>query len=91
MNDARFELLPESQASEEFIDDVEFTEVTNLGEVYTLYRIVRFTHLVHDHPDGWTHVANVVRVRRTALGVALLRIAERIVEDASVTLSHADD
>ena len=90
MSDAFLQLLPESQAADEFVDDVEFTEVTGSGEVYTLFRVVRFTHVVRDHPDGWTHMANVVRVRRTALGVALLRIADRIIEDASVTISPSD-
>lgn len=80
-------MLPESQLSGEFVDDIEFTEVTGLGEIYTLYRIVRFTNLVHDHPDGWTHMANVVRVRENALGVALLRILDRHIEDAHVTMS----
>lgn len=87
MNDTRFELLSEIQASLDFVDDVEFADVTHQGEVYTLYRIVRFTHRVHDHPDGWTHMANVARVREPAFGVALLRIVDRVIEDSQITLS----
>jgi hypothetical protein len=34
-------------------------------------------------------MANVVRVRRHALGVALLKVADRIIEEAVVTLPHA--
>ena len=87
MSDARFELLPEGLDPAEIVDDLEFTEVTNHDEVYTLFRIVRFTHAVFGHPEGWTHMANVVRVRRNALGTALLRIADRSIEESSVTVS----
>ena len=91
MNEPRFDLLPEGHLPDEVVDDPEFTHITNNGEVYTLYRIVRFTHEVFDHPEGWTHMANVVRVRRRALGVALLRVVDRAIEDATVTLSGIDD
>ena len=88
MTDARFELLPEGLDPAEIVDDVEFTEVTNHGEVYTLFRIVRFTHAVFGHPEGWTHMANVTRVRKPALGTALLRIVDRVVEESMVTISN---
>jgi len=83
-----FSLLSESTPTSEIVDDDEFTEVTNNGEVYTLYRIVRITHVATSHPDGWTHMANVVRVRNPAIGVALLLVVNRVIEDASVTLSN---
>ncbi|MEY2968341.1 MAG: hypothetical protein RIQ64_968 [Actinomycetota bacterium] len=87
MRDDSFFLLPEGLLISDFVDDPEFTEVTFNGEVYTLYRIVRITHEATDHPQGWTHMANVVRVRAPALGVALLRIVGRSIEDARVSLS----
>lgn len=88
MNTDPFHLLPEATESIDIIDDPEFTEVTRNGEVYTLYRIVRITHAATNHPDGWTHMANVVRVRKPAIGVALLLVVNRVIEDARVTLSN---
>lgn len=82
-----FSLLPEGTHTAEIVDDEEFTEVTRNGEVYTLYRIVRITHEATNHPDGWTHMANVVRVRNPAIGVALLLVVNRVIEDARVVLS----
>jgi len=87
MSDDSFFLLSESLLVSDFVDDPEFTEVTFNGEIYTLYRIVRITHEATEHPHGWTHMANVVRVRTPALGVALLRVVDRSIEDARVTLS----
>lgn len=87
MRDDRFHLLPEGTPATDIVDDPEFTEVTHSGEVYTLYRIVRVTHEAFQHPDGWTHMANVVRVRTPALGVAVLRVVDRVIEDARVNLS----
>lgn len=82
-----FTVLPEGIDVHEYVDDPEFTEVTKNGEIYTLFRIVRITHDASNHPDGWTHMANVVRVRNSAIGVALLRIENRVIEDARVTIS----
>lgn len=90
MSEDPFRLLPEGLPVDDVIDDPEFTEVTRNGEVYTLFRVVRITHDADDHPLGWTHMANVVRVRTPAIGVALLRIEARVIEDASVTLSQPD-
>ena len=90
MPDELFDLLPEGTPTGDIVDDPEFTEVTRNGEVYTLYRIVRITHEASDHPQGWTHMANVVRVRTPALGVALLQIVDRVIEDARVTLSGVE-
>lgn len=82
-----FHLLPEGTETTDIVDDPEFTEVTRNGEVYTLYRIVRITHEATNDPDGWTHMANVVRVRNPAIGVALLLVVNRVIEEAKVTLS----
>lgn len=87
MSDEAFQLLPENSVTADFVDDPEFTEVTRNGEVYTLYRIVRITHEATTHPLGWTHLANVVRVRKPAIGVARLRVVDRVIEDAQVKLS----
>lgn len=88
MNSDPFVLLPESTQTFEIVDDPVFTEVTRNGEAYTLYRIVRVTHAATNHPEGWTHMANVVRVRTPAIGVALLLVVDRVIEDARVTLSQ---
>ena len=82
-----FVILPEGTRWQEFVDDAEFTEVTEQGEVYTLYRVVRFTHTATNHPEGWTHLANVTQVRSLRIGVALLRVSDRAIVDTKVTLS----
>lgn len=71
-----------------FLDDPEFTDVTMDGEVYTRYRVVRVTHEFITHSEGWTHLANVVRVREPAIGVAHLLVRSRTIEDSRVTLSR---
>ena len=91
MTDAPFTLLPEGVPFSAFVDDPEFTEVTRFGEVYTLFRIVRITHQLNNNPGGWTHIANVTRVREPALGVAHLRIVDRVIVDAKVTLTPVGD
>ncbi len=87
MTDRWFRILSEAFDAFSVIDDLDFTEVSPDGEIYTRYRVVRITHEADNHPDGWTHMANVVRVRKHALGVALLRVTDRIIEDARVTLA----
>lgn len=87
MSDHKSRLLPEGLPTTELVDDIEFTEVTDNGEVYTLYRIVRFTEEFIGHPEGWTHVANVVRVREPARGVSYLQIRDRSIHEARVTLA----
>ena len=80
-------ILPEGLPVSSVLDDPEFTEVTMDGEVYTLYRVVRLTHEFVSHPEGWTHLANVARVREPAIGVAHLQVVERAIEEARVVLS----
>lgn len=87
MSDRWFRLLPEGFDLSTVVDDPEFTDVSRDGEIYTRYRIVRITHESVDHPDGWTHMANVVRVRKPALGVAMLLVRNRIIEVSRVTLA----
>lgn len=91
MNESAFRLLPEGFLTESIIDDPVFTEITDDGEVYTLYRIVRVTHEATDHPEGWTHRANVAQVRKPRIGTALLMVAERVIRTARVTLSQIND
>lgn len=90
MSDDQFVLLPEGLIVADLVDDPEFTEVSENGEVYTLFRIVRITHEAVNHPEGWTHLANVTRVRNPAIGVARLRVTDHAVDDAKVTLSGID-
>ena len=86
MSDHKSRLLPEGLPTTNLVDDIEFTEVTDNGEVYTLYRIVRFTEELIGHPEGWTHVANVVRVREPAIGVAYLQVHGRVILEARVNI-----
>ena len=85
MTEPRFTLLSELSSNSDFVDDPVFTDVTDDGERYTLYRIARITHTIMGHPDGWTHMANVSLEREIGLGVALLRIVDRLIEESSVT------
>ena len=82
-----FTLLSELIPVSHFLDNNEFTDVTHDGEIYTSYRVVKMTHEAHNHPDGWTHRANVTRIRIPALGVALLAIKNRQVVASHVTVS----
>lgn len=87
MSDIYFSLLSERHTTDEVVDDILFTDITNEGEIYTLFRIVRFTHIADNHPDGWTHRANVVRVHEPRIGVALLKIVDRVIVRSSVDIS----
>jgi len=91
MSDDGFRLLPEGIPVHDVVEDPEFTDVTESGEVYTLYRIVRFTHEATDKLARWTHIANVARQRNPAIGVAHLRIANRVIEESQVTLSTSTE
>lgn len=91
MPDPVSRILPEGLAVSSVVEDEEFTEVTADGEVYTRYRIVRFTHELADHPDGWTHLANVARVSDNALGVAHLLVKDRVIEESFVKLSPVQE
>ena len=68
----------------DYVDNPVFTDVTNDGEIYTTYRIVRITHEVFEHPDDWTHLANVTLEFNIGIGVALLLIRNKIVEASRI-------
>jgi hypothetical protein len=83
--DESFALLSELTRVEDFLVDPVFADVSQAGETYTSYRVVRITHEAIDHPEGWTHLANVTRARDGATGVARLRIVDRHIEESRVT------
>jgi hypothetical protein len=83
--DDYFRLLSELTRVEDFLEDAVFADVSGAGETYTSYTVIRITHDATDHPEGWTHLANVTRARDGATGVARLRIANRHIEESSVT------
>jgi hypothetical protein len=83
--DESFALLSELTRVEDFLKDPVFADVSQAGETYTSYRVVRITHEAIDHPEGWTHLANVTRARDGATGVARLRIVDRHIEESRVT------
>ncbi len=91
MSDPESLLLPEALPVSAVVDDDLFTEVTNNGETYTLFRVVRVTHELIRHPARWTHLANVARVREPALGVAHLRIENREILESQVALAPGSD
>ena len=83
--DEFFTLLSELTRLGDFLVDPVFADVSQAGETYTSYTVIRITHDATDHPEGWTHLANVTRARDGATGVARLRIANRHIEESSVT------
>ena len=87
MAEPTYRLLSELTKVDDFLDEAVFTDVTNEGETYTRYRVTRVTHEVSGHPRDWTHMANVVPVRTSGIGVALLRVVNRAIEDSEVTMS----
>ena len=91
MGEPAYTVLSELLPVDHFLDDPVFTDVTGQGEIYTLFRVMRVTHTVDHHPDGWTHLANVARVREPAMGVAMLRIIDRQIDDSHVKLSPASE
>lgn len=91
LNDDGFRLLPEGAYVDDFVGDPVFTDITVDGEVYTLYRIVRVTHEAINQNLHWTHRANVAAVRSNLFGVALLRVIDRVIQDARVTLSNLEN
>ena len=88
LNDDGFRLLPEGASVHDYVDDAVFTDVTDDGEVYTLYRIVRVTHEATNESLHWTHRANVAAVRSNQFGVALLRVINRVIQDSRVTITQ---
>lgn len=87
MSESAFRLLSEGFVTNSIIDDPVFTEITDDGEVYTLYQIIRITHEAENHPENWTHRANVAQVRHPRIGVALLQVVDRVIVRSRVTLS----
>ena len=91
MTPPQYTLLSEATLVEDFVDDPVFTDVTNDGEIYTGYRIVRFTHEISGHHENWSHLANVSLEYGKGIGVAYLRIRNRIIEDSRIKPTAADD
>jgi hypothetical protein len=84
MTSPQYVLLSESTAVSDYVVNPVFTDVTNDGEIYTTYRIVRITHEIFEHSDGWTHLANVSLEFSIGIGVALLLIRNKIVEASRI-------
>lgn len=87
MSSPQYLLLSEATTISDYVDNPVFTDVTKDGEIYTTYRIVRITHEVIDHPDEWTHLANVSLEFNIGLGVAHLRLKNKVVEDSRIKLT----
>jgi hypothetical protein len=84
MSSPQYVLLSEATSVSDYVNNPVFTDVTKDGEVYTTYRIVRITHEVIDHPDHWTHLANVSLEFNIGIGVAHLRLKDKVVEDSHI-------
>lgn len=84
MSVPQYILLPEGTLLTDFVINPLFTDVTKDGEKYTTYRIVRITHEILNHPDDWTHLANVSLEYAIGIGVAYLRLRDGIVEESRI-------
>ena len=84
MSSPQYVLLSEATSISDYVDNPVFTDVTKDGEIYTTYRIVRITHEVIDHPDLWTHLANVSLEFNIGIGFAHLRLKDKVVEDSHI-------
>jgi hypothetical protein len=84
MTTPRYVLLSEGTAVSDYVENPVFTDVTNDGEIYTTYRIVRITHEVFEHPDDWSHLANVTLEFNIGIGVAHLRLKNKVVEASRI-------
>ena len=66
------------------VDNPIFTDVTDDGEHYTTYRIVRITHAFAAHPSGWTHIVVAAPLRSIGLFEAFLEVRRRVVERSAI-------
>ena len=76
--------LPDSFEVTDFIEDPLFTEVSEGGEVYTTYRVLKFTHAFSSHTAGWTHIAQVEKVYEPGRYEAFLEVVRRHIERSRV-------
>lgn len=87
--DPIFRLVSELIDVSTIVNDVVFTDVSDDGEMYTTYRIIRFTHTIENHPQHWTHQANIASLDGSVIGVALLDIRDRIVMSSQVVSTRS--
>lgn len=66
------------------VDNPIFTDVTQDGEMYTTYRIVRIIHAFQAHPSGWTHLAEVEPLRSSGRLEAFLHVQNRTIERSKI-------
>jgi len=81
--------LPADLSVESVVDDAVFTDVTESGEVYRTFRIIRFVYEFDSHPQGWTHLAFAVAERNSHEVEVFLRIENRVIEESYVS-ANAD-
>lgn len=86
MADFGLHSLPADLAVASVVDDPLFTDVTEGGEVYRTFRIVRFVYEFDRHPQGWTHLAVALAERNSHEVEAFLRVENRVVEESYVSV-----
>jgi hypothetical protein len=84
MTTPRYVLLSEATTISDYVNNPVFTDVTNDGEIYTTYRIVRITHEIFEHSEEWTHLANVSLEFSIGIGVAHLLLKNKVVEASRI-------
>lgn len=82
MEEPTYVLLSELVSISAIVDDPVFTDVSQDGENYITYRVIRFTHEISHHVENWTHLANVALEYETGFGVAFLRVKNRVIEES---------
>lgn len=68
----------------QILDNPIFTDVTDGGETYTTYRVIRIVHTFASHPSGWTHIAEVTPLRSRGLFEAFLDVRQKSIERSKV-------
>lgn len=64
------------------VDDPIFTDVTEGGEVYRTYLITRIVYEFTNHPDGWTHLVEVLHGDVDRPLEAFVRVVDRAIDDS---------
>ena len=84
MDEIEVFFLDQHRAVSEVVDDPVFSNVSEFGEVYELFEIQNISHEYLNHPQRWTHRAQVRRHNSHEIFNAELRVVNFSIEDSVV-------
>lgn len=84
MEEIEVYFLDEPREIYDVVDDPEFSNVFDGGEVYELFEITRIAREYLNHPFGWTHFVEVKHSFTQLQFTADIRVANFSVEDSAV-------